>query len=1022
MQRLSLLAPILLATAVTAPAARSQTSGDVELLLAQPFELDRDHTHLWRAERPVYRAGYLVVLEVPATLARVTQTEQAVLFAGAQTVARLNHGQLEGDAGTGRVRLVGIVPESGADVDLERTPFFFGAPELPERIDATDAARELADALTRGVAAPASDVVRRALDAGGAALVVPSFEDLELRAADLIDTHSPREADLTSQLRAPRVPLRGTLQSAPPRRTTSAAASGSTFFERTQLAGNALATYPHVEYVAAFNEGSQVELAFDPLQIAQLAGVTADVYVAAHKDEDGYINDPVLVDEIGGPLTLTFSTSSIETNRFSLATQGLSGSAGTELGVGFDIVIDVDRDGQLDADDWVDGGTSEAGFYVVHDVTQPGPLAVTETIYSGGSFLQQDLYYPTDVAPLGQLPLVVVSHGNGHNYRWYDHLGFHLASYGYVVMSHSNNTVPGIETSATTTLTNTDYFLGNLSGIAGGALDGHIDTTRITWIGHSRGGEGVVRAYQRLWDGSFTPSNYTVDDIVLISSIAPTTFLPAAATNPHDENYHLWAGGADADLIMCSTSSASAHVLPLHERATGFRQMISLQGTGHGDFHDGGGSSVASGPCLIGRANTHTIMRGQVLPLLHHYVHGNVPARDFLWRQWESFRPIGAPTTACAVVSVNYRRPNDAGVFVLDDYQSNPSVQESSSGGAVATDLAGIFEARLRDTSNFGSTLDGVNGMMQAVSSQDDARGTVFGFDGVNRSLALTVPAIHRDVRGFDYLSFRACQITRHPLTTAASGDVDFSVRLRDESGVTSEIAIGAYGGGVEEPYQRTGCGGGGPGWANEWEVIRLRVADFQHSTASTLPGGTGLDLEHIAEVEFLFGPSWGSPSGRLGLDEIRFEQDALPDVPPIPFGVRFCSPAVPNSTGLSGAILVSGSRTATDNDIVLTAFDLPPDVFGYFLVSQTEGNVPFPPGAAGILCLSGTIGRFSQQVENSGPTGTFSTTIDLTAIPLTPPVAVVAGESWNFQGWHRDVLITGPTSNFTDGFRVLFE
>ena len=62
-----------------------------------------------------------------------------------------------------------------------------------------------------------------------------------------------------------------------------------------------------------------------------------------------------------------------------------------------------------------------------------------------------------------------------------------------------------------------------------GVLDGHVDGHRITWIGHSRGGEGVARAYDRLWDGTWSPDNFVRTDIVLISSIAPTDFLGPAA-------------------------------------------------------------------------------------------------------------------------------------------------------------------------------------------------------------------------------------------------------------------------------------------------------------------------------------------------------------------------------------------------------------------------------------------------------------------------------------------------------------
>ena len=169
---------------------------------------------------------------------------------------------------------------------------------------------------------------------------------------------------------------------------------------------------------------------------------------------------------------------------------GLAGKASLDVGADADlVVIDLDRNGRWDGQDLIDGFDDEAGFYAVHDVTQPGPLAVTEVIYTGGTFLGQDLYYPTDIANLpGLRPLVTVSHGNGHNYQWYDHIGEHLASYGFVVMSHENNTMPGSHTAATTTLTNTQYILANLATIAGGALNNHVDTHNIVWIGHSRGG------------------------------------------------------------------------------------------------------------------------------------------------------------------------------------------------------------------------------------------------------------------------------------------------------------------------------------------------------------------------------------------------------------------------------------------------------------------------------------------------------------------------------------------------------
>jgi predicted dienelactone hydrolase len=139
----------------------------------------------------------------------------------------------------------------------------------------------------------------------------------------------------------------------------------------------------------------------------------------------------------------------------------LSGDAGIQLGVAYDLVLDVqpERHARRGRRDRRLQRQPEACFYVCRDKPPaPGPFVPVELTYdlSIAAFDAQNTFYPANIASLGQLPLVVVSHGNGHNYQWYDHLGTHLASYGYVLMSHENNTGPGLEFAATTTLSNTD--------------------------------------------------------------------------------------------------------------------------------------------------------------------------------------------------------------------------------------------------------------------------------------------------------------------------------------------------------------------------------------------------------------------------------------------------------------------------------------------------------------------------------------------------------------------------------------
>ena len=631
---------------------------------------------------------------------------------------------------------------------------------------------------------------------------------------------------------------------------------------RCELAGNPLEIQPHFEYVRAFMEAAPISIAVDPTRWPAIVGWTGDVYVVAHREPDDWANDPTLHDVRGEPQSAAFSGEDVQGNTVLLqGTNLLHGLAETDLGVPYDVVLDTNGDGLLGAGDWIDGLSGEPGLFVVRSTELPGPLAVTETIYSGGTFLGQDLYYPTRIDALGKLPLVVVSHGNGHLYTWYDHIGYHLASYGCVVMSHQNQTQAGIETAAGTTLSNTEYLLSHLDTIAGGALAGHVDEHRIVWIGHSRGGEGVVRAYDRIVDETYVPVNFELSDIVLVSSIAPTVFFNDGRSEPHGVPYHLWVGGADDDVDGCANCNEcqSFHLL---DRATGTRHSISLHGVGHGAFHNGPTDLVASGPCLLTRPETHAIMKSYLLPLVKRYTEGSLAAEDFLWRQWERFHSPGVPETPCVVVDLQYRPDPSSGSFVVDDFQTQPLTTVSSSGGTVVSEFLDLVEMRLDDPNfDFANDGDPMNGMTMGGPT-DSTTGITFGWVGEDLVLKFRLTEGHEDVRPYRYLSFRACQCTRNPQNEPLLGDQLFQVGLKDTGRRSSFIGIGAYGGGIEVPYQRIACGAG-VGWNNEWETIRIRLEDFTRN-------GTEVDLSKIEWIVLRFGPAHGSKEGKVGFDDLE--------------------------------------------------------------------------------------------------------------------------------------------------------
>jgi len=142
---------------------------------------------------------------------------------------------------------------------------------------------------------------------------------------------------------------------------------------------------------------------------------------------------------------------------------------------------------------------------------------------------------------------------------------------------------------------------------------------------------------------------------------------------------------------------------------------------------------------------------------------------------------------------------------------------------------------------------------------------------------------------------------------------------------------------------------------------------------------------------------------------------------PPPTIGSNYCT-AQPNSTGAAASISADGSRTASDNDLTLTASGMPPTQFGIFLTSMTQASTPV---ASGTLCVGGNIIRFQGpgQILQADANGEFSLQVDTQALPAGIPTPIVAGDTYNFTAWFRDTdPMTGATANFSDGYEITFQ
>jgi len=183
------------------PPLPSTPAGVKGLLYARPFVLDQGYEFEWRAEHPVVKAGWLLVLDVDPALVYPRQVAEPILYVGKTTGERVNIGQESG-------RIVVIVPSDLNDkgevaLDLNEARMWFGTPGLPEQVDQAMADAELRRATNNGIAPFAREVVDLAKSKADAG-VLHAADRASLRhsAAELIKLHSPQETELADQIMA----------------------------------------------------------------------------------------------------------------------------------------------------------------------------------------------------------------------------------------------------------------------------------------------------------------------------------------------------------------------------------------------------------------------------------------------------------------------------------------------------------------------------------------------------------------------------------------------------------------------------------------------------------------------------------------------------------------------------------------------------------------------------------------------------------------------------------------------------
>ncbi|MEE2938925.1 MAG: hypothetical protein VX460_00940 [Planctomycetota bacterium] len=197
--------------------------------------------------------------------------------------------------------------------------------------------------------------------------------------------------------------------------------------------------------------------------------------------------------------------------------------------------------------------------------------------------------------------------------------------------------------------------------------------------------------------------------------------------------------------------------------------------------------------------------------------------------------------------------------------------------------------------------------------------------------------------------------------------------------------------------------------WEGDCAVLKLVGCDDDGGT------GTSSLLSFMATAGTTYFIQIGGFNGLSGDGVIKISEDISSIV---------CH-GNPNSTGVGAILKASGSPVVAENDLTLNVSHLPRHQFLMFVNSRETIFVASPGGSEGDLCIGSlTLCRHVNDIVNSGPTGTVSLALDLANMPTnTGRTAVVAGETWYWQGWYRDIGYGGvPTSNLSSAIGVTFK
>jgi hypothetical protein len=545
-------------------------------------------------------------------------------------------------------------------------------------------------------------------------------------------------------------------------------------------------------------------------------------------------------------------------------------------------------------------------YSVVHDEYNLGDTAITLTGLGGRPAEIRAAVYLPDRAP-GRRPLVIFLHGRHSacydpvarttsntqwpcpagqqpiaSYRGYDGPANVLASHGYVVVSVSANGVNAADNPFSEdrgALARGEVVMRHLDLLAD-AVKGKGDPTMVRLfrnrldmddiglMGHSRGGEGVVKAALL---NAGRPRPYGIKAVL---PLAPTDF--ARATLP-DIPMAVILPYCDGDVSNQQGQHFYDDSLYADPGDTAFRASLMVMGADHNFFNTEWTPGVAQAPASDDWSNRNDPICAGTAPTrltpAEQYAVGTAYIAGFfrlVQGGEESLLPLfdgsggTTPSAGRASVYAVAQAPARQRLDVAPFTATSASVRVS--GSATAAVCASMLDRSPQSgyPSCAGSlTTSQAPSWTPATYAGNVAATPVlrFAWSDATGQVSVALPKGSRDVTCYDALTFRAA------LDEKATGAADLAVSVVDGRGASRTVPVSA----VSQALTAF------PGTASPLPKTWLRTVRIPLSSLR------GVNLRDVREVRIAgAGPAGGAYLGDLAFSKVRTGRTDLPDLPQI--------------------------------------------------------------------------------------------------------------------------------------------